>query len=170
MPHVSIGKAGPEDVPLLVTLIGELAEYERLAHEAVATEADLHEAMFGADRVIEVLIARVDGEPAGYALFFHNFSTFTGRRGIYLEDLFVRPASRGLGIGRMLLERLAAMAVERGCKRLEWSVLDWNDLAIGFYKSIGAVPMDGWTVYRMSGESLKKLGSGDRSPVVERRS
>lgn len=155
--ELTITTAGEGDIPLVKSLITELAEYERLAHEAQPTEERLRAAMFGPQRNIEVLIARWSGEPVGYALYFHNFSTFLARRGIYLEDLYVRPDARGRGIGRALLQRLASVAVERGCGRLEWSVLDWNELAIGFYRSLGAVPMSGWTVFRLSGEKLEGL-------------
>lgn len=147
------------DVPLLMTLIRELAEYERLADEVVATERDLRSSLFGARPYAEVLIAEWDDAPAGFALFFHNYSTFLGRPGIYLEDLYVREEHRGRGIGRAMLVHLARLAVERGCGRLEWWVLDWNEPSIGFYKSLGAEPMDDWTVYRVSGEALETLAT-----------
>lgn len=156
---VTIRPAGIEDVPLILGFIGELAEYERMAHEVAATEDDIREALFGARRYAEVVIGRCDGEDVGFALFFHNFSTFLGRPGIYLEDLYVRPSMRGRGVGKALLAHLAGLAVERRCGRLEWSVLDWNEPSIGFYKSLGAVPMDEWTVYRLSGEQLQSLAS-----------
>lgn len=149
--------ATPEDLPVILTLIRELAEYERLAHEVVATEASLREVLFGERATAEVVIARWEGAPAGLAFFFHNVSTFLGRKGIYLEDLFVRPAYRGHGIGRALLQHLARLAVERGCGRVEWAVLDWNEPAIGFYKNLGAVPMDEWTVFRLTGAALRRL-------------
>lgn len=155
----TIRAAVAEDVPLILTLIRELAEYERLSGEVVATEGALGESLFGERRYAEVLICEWDGTPAGFALFFHNFSTFLGRPGIYLEDLYVREEHRGRGMGRALLHHLAALAVERGCGRLEWSVLDWNEPSIGFYRSLGAVPMDDWTVYRVSGEALRRLGA-----------
>lgn len=146
------------DVPLIATLIRELAEYERLAHEVTMTEEELREALFGARRHAEVLIAEDDERgPLGFALFFHNFSTFLGRPGIYLEDLFVRPPHRGLGVGAALLRRLARVAVDRGCGRMEWSVLDWNEPAIGFYRRLGARANDAWTTYRLDGEALEAL-------------
>lgn len=145
------------DVPLILDLIRGLAEYERLPHEVVATEAGLRASLFGPVPAAEVVIAEVEGTAAGFALFFHNYSTFLGRRGIWLEDLFVQPAFRGQGIGRALLGHLAEVAVARGCGRLEWSVLDWNALAIGFYRSLGAVPMDEWTTFRVAGDALTKL-------------
>jgi GNAT superfamily N-acetyltransferase len=155
--EIEIREAARADVPLLLALIGELAEYERLAHEAVATVELLEEALFGPERVAYALVASLGGAPVGFALYFFNFSTFIGRPGIYLEDLFVRPEARGRGVGRALLGRLAAIAVERRCGRLEWSVLDWNEPAIGFYRQLGAVPMDEWTVYRVAGAALHKL-------------
>lgn len=145
------------DVPLVLQFIRELAEYEKLADAVVATEELLRESLFGARRHAEVILAEYDGEPAGFALFFHNFSTFVGRAGLYLEDLFVRPALRSHGIGKELLRFLAHLAGERGCGRFEWAVLNWNEPAIGFYKKLGAVPMDEWTVYRMSGAALQAL-------------
>jgi GNAT superfamily N-acetyltransferase len=160
MSDTRVREASEGDVPLILTFIRELAEYERLSHEVVATEEGLRESLFGEHRYAEVLIAEHDGEAAGFALFFHNFSTFLGRAGIYLEDLYVRPEFRGSGIGRQLLVRLAQLAVERGCGRLEWSVLDWNEPSIGFYRRLGAVAMDDWTVYRVSGDALRKLGGG----------
>jgi GNAT superfamily N-acetyltransferase len=155
-----IREAAEEDVPLILSLIRELAEYERLSDEVVATEDGLREGLFGERRYAEVLIAEHDGAPAGFALFFHNFSTFLGKPGIYLEDLYVRPEFRGSGIGRQLLVKLAHLALERGCGRLEWSVLDWNEPSIGFYMQLGAVAMDDWTIYRVSGHALRKLGGG----------
>ena len=146
-----------EDVPLILTLIKELAEYERLSHEVVATEDSLREWLFGDRPVAEVLICEHAGEPAGFALFFHTFSTFLGKPGIYLEDLYVRPELRRAGVGRALLVHLARLARERGCGRMEWSVLDWNEPAIGFYRGIGASPVSGWTVYRVTGEALEEL-------------
>ncbi len=153
-----IRAALPGDVPMVLALVHELAEYERLVHEVDATEDDLREALFGSRPCAEVLIAGIDGDViVGFALFFHNFSTFRGRPGIYLEDLYVRPEYRGAGIGRALLARLASLAVERGCRRLEWSVLDWNAPAIGFYTALGAEPMHGWTVFRLTDASLAAL-------------
>ena len=157
---VEIRAAVEDDVPLILAFIRELAEYEKLSHEVSATEEVLRESLFGERRVAEALLAHSDGEPAGFALFFHNFSTFLGRPGIYLEDLYVRPEFRGSGIGRTLLAHLAKLAKERGCGRLEWWVLDWNEPSIGFYKSLGAVAMDDWTVYRVTGEALEKLSTG----------
>jgi len=160
-PLLSIRPATVEDVALVARLIRELAEYERLADAAVATEADLREQLFGERPAAEVLVAEADGEPAGFALFFHTFSTFLGKRGLYLEDLFVRPAFRGLGLGRHLMAALARIAVQRGCGRFEWSVLDWNEPAIGFYRALGASAMDEWTVQRLQGEALRALASRD---------
>lgn len=147
---------------LIGALIRELAEYERDPGAAQATDADLHAALFGdGDRpVAECLIGEVDGEAQGMALFFTSFSTWTGRPGIYLEDLFVRPGARGRGLGKALLAAVAQIAVERGCRRVEWSVIDWNEPAIGFYKTLGARPMDQWTVWRVDGEALARLGGG----------
>jgi GNAT superfamily N-acetyltransferase len=156
--NASIRPARPDDAATIATLIGELAEYEKLAHEAKATADDIRRHIFGPRPFAEVLIAEVDGEPVGFALFFHNFSTFRGQPGIYLEDLFVRPEHRGKGLGKALLVQLARLAVERGCGRLEWAVLDWNAPSIAFYKSLGSRPMDEWTVYRLDGEALESLG------------
>ena len=160
-PLLAIRPATIDDVPLIRQLVAELAAYERLADAAVATDADLREQLFGAHPAAEVLIGEVDGEPAGFALFFHNFSTFLGKRGLYLEDLFVRPAFRGAGLGRHLMAALARIAVQRGCGRFEWSVLDWNEPAIGFYRTLGAVGMDGWTVQRLEGDALHSLAAHD---------
>ena len=157
MARAEIRPATEDDVPIILSLIRELAAYERLSHEVVATEGLLRESLFGERRGAEVLIACCKGAPAGFALFFHSFSTFLGRPGIYLEDLYLKPEFRGRGIGRALLAHLARLAKERGCGRLEWSVLDWNEPAIKLYKSIGAVPMDEWTVYRLTGEALETL-------------
>ncbi len=157
MGEVRVRAASEADVPLILSFIKELAEYERLSHEVVATEEALREHLFGERPVAEVAIAEDRGEAAGFALFFHSFSTFLGRPGIYLEDLYVRPEFRGRGVGRALLVHLARLAKERGCGRLEWSVLDWNEPAIGFYRSIGASPVGGWTVYRVTGEALEEL-------------
>jgi GNAT superfamily N-acetyltransferase len=160
-PILSIRPATADDVALVAQLVRELAEYERLGHAAVATEADLRRELFGERPAAEVLVAEVDGEPAGFALFFHSFSTFLGRRGLYLEDLFVRPAYRGLGLGRHLMAALARIAVQRGCGRFEWSVLDWNAPAIGFYRQLGATGMEEWTVQRLEGDALHALASHD---------
>lgn len=148
------------DVPLILRFIRELADYERLAHEVVATEQSLRETLFGSRRHAEVLIAEAGDEAVGFALFFHNYSTFLSRPGIYLEDLYVRPELRGCGYGRQLLVRLAGIATERECGRLEWAVLNWNDSAIRFYRSLGALPQDQWTVYRVTGETLESLARG----------
>jgi GNAT superfamily N-acetyltransferase len=157
MPELEIRSATEDDVPLILSLIRELAEYERLSHEVVATEEALRDSLFGERPVAEVLICHLGDEPVGFALFLHNFSTFLGRPGIYLEDLYVKPKYRGMGFGRALLVHLAKLARERGCGRLEWSVLDWNEPAIGFYRSIGASPVSGWTVYRVTGAALEEL-------------
>jgi GNAT superfamily N-acetyltransferase len=154
---LEIRLATEADVPLILSFIREFAEYERLSHEVVATEEALRDSLFGERRMAEVVLAYRGGLPAAFALFFHNFSTFLGRPGIYLEDLYVRPEFRGAGIGRALLVHLAKLARERGCGRLEWLVLDWNEPAIRFYKSIGASPVSGLTVYRVSGEALEEL-------------
>jgi GNAT superfamily N-acetyltransferase len=154
---IVIRPATRADLPIILSLIQGLAEYEQLAHECVATTEALDASLFGERPQAEVIIALADGAPAGFALFFHNYSTFLARRGIYLEDLFVFPALRGRGIGRALLARLATIAVERGCGRLEWSVLDWNQDAIRFYESLGAKAMDEWTVYRVTGPALDTL-------------
>lgn len=152
--------ATPADVAEIAALIRELAEYERLAREVVLSEAALREHLFGARPYAEALIAEDAGAVAGFALFFHNYSTFLGKPGLYLEDLFVRPAHRGRGLGKALLRELARLAIARGCGRVEWSVLDWNEPSIAFYRSLGAVAMDEWTVYRLSGDALAALGSG----------
>jgi len=154
-----IDPATERDVPIILKLIKGLAEYERLSHEVVATEEGLRESLFGARRVAEVLIGYAGTEPVGFAVFFHNYSTFLGRPGIYLEDIFVLPEWRRRGLGGRMLGRVAQLAVERGCGRLEWSVLDWNEPAINFYKKLGARAMDEWTVYRVAGEALNNLAS-----------
>jgi GNAT superfamily N-acetyltransferase len=157
---IPIKPATPADVPIILQLIRELAEFERLLHECQATEEQLREQLFGPRPAAEVVIARIGDEVAGFALFFHNFSTFLAKPGIYLEDLYVRAKFRGQGCGEELLRYLARTALERGCGRLEWSVLDWNVRAIDFYKSLGAVQMDQWTVHRVTGDALVKLGRG----------
>ena len=159
-PLLSIRPASVDDVPLIRQLIAELAEYERLADAAVATDDSLREQLFGARPAAEVLIGEVDGEAAAFALFFHNYSTFLGKPGIYLEDLFVIPEARGRGLGKALLKAIGQLAVERDCGRIEWSVLDWNTPAIGFYEKLGAKPVGGWTVYRMTGEAISSLANG----------
>jgi GNAT superfamily N-acetyltransferase len=146
-----------EDVPLIADLIRGLARFEKLEHEVVMTEEKLTDTLFGDRRYAETLIAEDDGEPIGFALFFHNYSTFLAQPGIYLEDLFVFPEKRGGGVGRLLLQRLAQVAVDRGCGRLEWAVLDWNVDAIRFYERLGAKPNADWTIYRLTGESLQKV-------------
>jgi len=156
-----IRPARPEDVPTIASFVRELAEYERLSKEVTLKEEDLKEHLFGERRYAEVLIAEEDGAAVGFALFMHNYSTFLARPGIYLEDLFVRPAHRGKGYGRALLQELARIALERGCGRFEWAVLDWNAPAIEFYKSLGATMMGDWTVFRVAGDALLRLG---RSP------
>ena len=144
------------DVSTILRFVRELAAFEREPDAVEATDASLHDALFGGRPAAEAVIAE-DGEPLGFALFFHNFSTWTGRRGLYLEDLYVTPAARGRGVGKALLRHLAGLAVDRGCARFEWSVLDWNADAIAFYRSVGAVGMDEWTVQRLSGEPLARL-------------
>ena len=156
---ISIRPAVPADLPLIAQLIRDLADYEKLAHEVRFDEAVLGTKLFGPRPYAEVLIGELDGAAQGFALFFHNFSTFEGKPGIYLEDLFVRPAARGSGLGKALLARLAALALERDCARLEWSVLDWNEPAIGFYRKLGARLMDEWTVMRVDGADLARLGA-----------
>ena len=145
------------DIPVIAGLIRGLAAYERLADEVALDEAALREHLFGDRPYAEVLLAEDGGDVFGFALFFHNYSTFLGRRGLYLEDLFVLPAYRGKGVGRRLLAHLARIALERRCGRMEWWVLDWNESAIRFYRSIGALPMDDWTVYRLTGDALARL-------------
>jgi GNAT superfamily N-acetyltransferase len=159
LPAAVIREAVEADVPLVASLIRELAEYERHLDHVTMTQDRLRDALFGERRYAEVVIAdTAAGEPAGFALFFHNFSTFQGRPGIYLEDLFVRSQHRGAGIGTLLLRHLARLAVERGCGRLQWSVLHWNEPAIGFYARLGAVPVSDWQVYRLEGDALARLG------------
>ena len=148
-----------EDVPVILALIRELAEFERLSDQVVADETQLADALFGQRRVAEVVLAELEGEAVGFAVFFHNFSTFLGRAGLYLEDLYVKPAFRGLGIGKWLITFVARIAVDRKCGRFEWSVLDWNTHALDFYRALGAVAMDQWTVQRVTGAALLKLGS-----------
>lgn len=152
--------ATADDVPLILQFIKDLAEYERLSHLVVATEEQLRKTLFGERQVAEVILGFEGDAPAALALFFHNYSTFLGQPGIYLEDLFVRPEFRRRGYGKIMLSQLARIAVERDCGRLEWSVLDWNQPAIDFYKSLGAKPMDEWTVFRLAGDSLKAMGAG----------
>ena len=154
---LAIRPAVPPDAALVLALVRELADYERLADEVDATEESVAAALFGDRPRVFAEIAEWDGEPAGFALWFYNFSTFRGRHGIYLEDLFVRPAHRGRGIGKALLRHLAQRCVREGLPRLQWWVLDWNEPALAFYRSLGAVPMDEWTVQRLTGEPLAQL-------------
>jgi GNAT superfamily N-acetyltransferase len=154
---ITIRPATADDVPLVLQFIKALGDYEKLAHDVVATEAGLRDALFGSRPDAEVVIAVAGDEPAGFALFFHNFSTFLGRRGLYLEDLFVKAEWRGHGVGKRLLIHLARLAVERNCGRFEWAVLDWNEPAIEFYRRLGAQPLHDWSVFRMTGDALHKL-------------
>jgi GNAT superfamily N-acetyltransferase len=168
--QISVRPAAPADVPAILGFIRELAEYEKLSHAVVATEEALRRHLFGARPAAECLIGEIGGEAQGFALYFTSFSTFLAGPGIYLEDLYVRPAARGRGLGKALFTHLAAIAVERGCGRLEWSVLDWNEPAIGFYRRLGAEPMSEWTVFRLSGAALERAGavregSGSRGPA-----
>jgi GNAT superfamily N-acetyltransferase len=167
-PPFSIRPARPDDCGTIAQLIRELAVYERLEDQARATPDDLKRNLFGPRPYAEALVAEVDGEPVGFALFFHNFSTFRGQPGIYLEDLFVRPGSRSRGIGRAFLAHLASLAQERGCGRLEWAVLDWNESAINFYRSLDALPMDDWTIFRLADGPLGRLAerAGEGSGAV----
>ena len=162
MAEHTIRPARADDVETIVALIGELAEYEKLGHEVVAGPESIRLHLFGPSPRAEAILAEVDGRPVGFALFFHNFSTFLGRPGMYLEDLFVRPAHRGTGIGRSLLAALAKVAHERGCGRLDWAVLDWNEPAQAFYKSIGARPVDDWTIYRLDADAMRALAGAGR--------
>jgi GNAT superfamily N-acetyltransferase len=163
-PRIHLRQAEAADVPQILSFVRELAEYEKLAHEAVADETTLAAQLFGDHPAAEVVIAEVDGRPAGFALFFHNFSTFLGKRGLYLEDLFVRPQYRGLGLGKRLMVHLAKLAVERDCGRFEWSVLDWNEPAIRFYRGLDAVGLEEWTVQRLSGPALRALAAQSDRP------
>jgi GNAT superfamily N-acetyltransferase len=156
---LEIRPAMESDTPLILSFIKKLAVYEKLAHKVTATEDILRETLFGERRYAEVVIGYHGGEPVGFALFFHNYSTFLGKPGIYLEDLFVDEEHRGKGFGRALLRRLARLAKERNCGRLEWSVLDWNEPSINFYKALGAAPLDDWTVFRVTGDALDKLAA-----------
>lgn len=155
--NISIRPASKADCALILSFITELAVYEKLAHEVVATIEILEETLFSSKPYAEVLIADLDGQAVGYALFFYSFSTFLGRPGIYLEDIYVTPSKRGRGVGKILMKHIARLAVKRKCGRFEWSVLDWNEPSIQFYRSIGAAPMDGWTVQRVTGQALQDL-------------
>ena len=159
---LTIRRARPDEAGLVFSLVRELAEYEKLLHEVHASEADIAEALFGANPRLYCDIAEWNGEPAGFAVWFVNFSTFAGRHGIYLEDLFVRPALRGKGIGKALLVHLAKQCLANGWSRLQWAVLDWNAPSIAFYKSLGAEMMDEWTICRVSGSALSALAEGTR--------
>jgi len=160
-PHaITIRPALAQDVPQVLAFIRELAAYEHLEHQVVATEAGLAAALFAARPYAEVVLGCLDGTAVGFALFFHNFSTFLGEPGIYLEDLFVRPAARGSGVGKRLLSWLACTALERGCGRLDWAVLEWNEPAMGFYRRLGAVLQDDWRIFRLSGAALERLARG----------
>jgi GNAT superfamily N-acetyltransferase len=154
---IQIDPATQQDIPQILAFIRGLAEYEKLAHQCVATEESLRETLFGKRAYAEVLIARVEGMPVGFALFFHNYSTFLAKPGIYLEDVFVPVEHRGKGIGKALMKRVAQIAVERDCGRFEWSVLDWNEPAIQFYKRIGATVMDDWRICRLNPDQMKQL-------------
>jgi len=157
-----IREAEPGDAPVILAFIKELAAYEKLAHEVVATERDLQQTLFAEHPKAFALIAEVDSEPAGFALYFFNYSTFLGKHGLYLEDLFVREVHRGAGLGKALLSRLAQIALENDCGRMEWWVLDWNAPAIEFYKSLEAEAMDEWTVYRLTGDALTNLAASEK--------
>jgi GNAT superfamily N-acetyltransferase len=157
MSEITIRPAKEHEVPVILQFIRDLAQYEHLEHQCVVTAEMLSRTLFGARPYAEVVLACLDGQPVGFALFFHNYSTFLGQPGIYLEDLYVRPEARGHGVGRRLLTWLAATAVSRECGRLEWSVLDWNEPSIAFYRKLGAVPMDEWTTFRVTGPALMQL-------------
>jgi GNAT superfamily N-acetyltransferase len=157
MPAFRIERATESDVPVILRLIKDIAEYEELSHEVVATEARIRASLFGPRPAAEAILAYADAEPVGFAVFFHNFSTFLGRPGMYLEDLFVQPAWRKQGLGRLLIAHVAKIAVERECGRMEWAVLDWNEPAIRFYRTLGARGMNEWTVFRLTGTELHAL-------------
>lgn len=164
MPHIRVVEAAEADVPAILAMIRGLAEYEKLLHMVAATEEQLRKTLFGEKPGAEVLLAWLDSECVGFALFFPNYSTFLARPGLYLEDLFVKPHARGKGAGAALLRELARIAIRRGCGRIEWAVLDWNEPSIAFYRRLGAVPMDEWTTYRLTGEALQEL-AGEVSPT-----
>lgn len=157
LPDFTIREASPDDVPLVLSLIRELAEYEKLSSEVSANEALIRKSLFGDRKCAEAIIGEFQKQPVTFAVFFPSFSTFLGKPGIYLEDLYVKPAARGLGVGKAMLSYLAKLALERDCGRLEWSVLDWNEPALNFYNSIGAESMSGWTVQRLAGDALVRL-------------
>ena len=161
---IAIRPAAEHETALILSFIRDLAIYERLEHAVVATEEDLRRTLFGPHPVAHALFASLDGEVVGFAIYFYNYSTFLGRAGVYLEDLYVRPAARGRGVGRSVLAYLARLALERGCGRLEWSVLDWNEPAIRFYRGLEAVPADDWTTYRLAGEALARLATDSPRP------
>lgn len=156
---VRIRTVAESDIYLIHSLVRDLAVYEHLEHIFALTESDIKTAIFNSSSKVEVLIGELDGEAVGFALFYHNYSTFLGRKGLFLEDLFVRPSARGHGVGKALLRALAKVAVERDCARLEWFVLDWNEPSIAFYNSLGAAPMDGWKIFRMSSDNIAKLAN-----------
>jgi GNAT superfamily N-acetyltransferase len=158
-PAITIRPVRESDVDLVLQFIRELADYERLTHQVTATREDIHAALFGARPYAEAVIGCIDGRPCGFALFFHNFSTFLGKPGLYLEDLFVRPDSRGRGLGSHMLAWLARLALDRGCGRFEWAVLDWNEPALKVYRGLGARAADDWTIYRVTGEALARLAA-----------
>ena len=160
---IEIRPAAQHETALILSFIRDLAIYERLEHAVTATEADLRRTLFGPHPVAHALFACTDAEPVGFAIYFFNYSTFLGRAGVYLEDLYVRPGARGRGVGRVILAYLARLALERGCGRLEWSVLDWNEPAIRFYRGLEAVPADDWTTYRLSGAALARLATDSHS-------
>lgn len=153
----SVRPSTPDDLPLIASFIRELAEYEKLSHEVRFDEAEIGRNLFAARPYAEALIGEIDGDAQGFALFFHTFSTFEGKPGIWLEDLYVRPAARGCGLGKALLLHVGRMALERGCARFEWSVLDWNEPSIRFYRALGARPMDEWRIMRLDGEALREV-------------
>jgi len=163
LPEVRIVRASEQDIPLILKFIRGLAEYERMSELCVATEEKIRLSLFGESPAAEVIFAYLDDQPAGFALFFHNYSTFLAQRGLYLEDLFVIPEARGKRVGFALLSALAQIALERDCGRMEWAVLKWNQLAIDFYLRLGAVPLDGWETYRLTGEPLQRLASAGSS-------
>jgi GNAT superfamily N-acetyltransferase len=164
VPGLYLRHAVRQDTAALLRLIRELAEFEQLSDEVRADEATLEQSLFGANSVAEAVLAELEGEVVGVAVFFHNFSTFLGRAGLHLEDLYVKPHARGRGVGRCLISFVAKIAVERNCGRFEWSVLDWNTRALDFYRALGAVPMEAWTVQRVTGDALARLGSQDFPP------